>query len=266
MIDFVVVLVEEHVDLDGSQFSESIPERWYSARASQRNVVVLEFRSPCLPRSPPSVHDSQTFHASPIISTSSSPRSPSGTTDTSIRQFCCLFVGNGVSHELLSRGELQLVPNRQCAATPDVWRNHMVRGRDVGADCLCGTAEFNFTLHCGQAPKTATPTGTQRVRPFQPKFDNATATLSSAPPALCTQCELKRPGESAPGAGMYRTMASPKHVKRVPQAVSVSHPAGLWYVMRAGNAASGARESKEALHAISIVCSTSNNAGRREGG
>ena len=52
MIDFVVDLVEEHVDLDGSQFSESILERWYSARASQRNVVVLEFGSPCPPRSP----------------------------------------------------------------------------------------------------------------------------------------------------------------------------------------------------------------------
>ena len=41
MIDFVVDLVEEHVDLDGSQFSESILERWYSPHASQRNVVVL---------------------------------------------------------------------------------------------------------------------------------------------------------------------------------------------------------------------------------
>ena len=58
MIDFVVDLVEEHVDLDGSQFSESILERWYSARASQRNVVVLEFGSPCPPRSPPLTHDS----------------------------------------------------------------------------------------------------------------------------------------------------------------------------------------------------------------
>ena len=29
MIDSVVDLVEEHVDLDGSQFSESIVERWY---------------------------------------------------------------------------------------------------------------------------------------------------------------------------------------------------------------------------------------------
>ena len=38
MIHFVVDLVEEHVDLDGSQFSESILERWCSARASQRNV------------------------------------------------------------------------------------------------------------------------------------------------------------------------------------------------------------------------------------
>ena len=57
MIDFVVDLVEEHVDLDGSQFSESILERWYSARASQWNVVVLEFGSPCPPRSPLSIHD-----------------------------------------------------------------------------------------------------------------------------------------------------------------------------------------------------------------
>ena len=40
---FVVDLVEEHVDLDGSQFSKSILERWYSASTSQRNVVVLEF-------------------------------------------------------------------------------------------------------------------------------------------------------------------------------------------------------------------------------
>ena len=29
MNDFVVDLVEEHVDLGGSQFSESIVERWY---------------------------------------------------------------------------------------------------------------------------------------------------------------------------------------------------------------------------------------------
>ena len=29
MIDSVEDLVEEHVDLDGSQFSESIVERWY---------------------------------------------------------------------------------------------------------------------------------------------------------------------------------------------------------------------------------------------
>ena len=43
MIDSVVDLVEEHVDLDGSQFSESIVERLYFALASQRNVVVLEF-------------------------------------------------------------------------------------------------------------------------------------------------------------------------------------------------------------------------------
>ena len=59
MIDSVVDLVEEHVDLDGAQFSESTLERWYSARTSQRNVVVLEFRSPCPPRSPLSTHDSR---------------------------------------------------------------------------------------------------------------------------------------------------------------------------------------------------------------
>ena len=47
-LDFVVDLVEEHVDLGGSQFSESIVERWYSAHPSQWNVVVLEFWSPCL--------------------------------------------------------------------------------------------------------------------------------------------------------------------------------------------------------------------------
>ena len=35
MIDSVVDPVEEHVDLSGSQFSESILERWYFARASQ---------------------------------------------------------------------------------------------------------------------------------------------------------------------------------------------------------------------------------------
>ena len=43
MVDSVVGLVEEHVDLGGSQFSVSIVERWYSARVSQQNVVVLEF-------------------------------------------------------------------------------------------------------------------------------------------------------------------------------------------------------------------------------
>ena len=35
MIDSVVDLVEEHVDLGGSQFSKSILERWYFARVSQ---------------------------------------------------------------------------------------------------------------------------------------------------------------------------------------------------------------------------------------
>ena len=59
MIDSVVDLFEEHVDLGGSQFSESIVERWYLTRISQRNVVVLESGSPCSPRSPSSVHDSR---------------------------------------------------------------------------------------------------------------------------------------------------------------------------------------------------------------
>ena len=56
MIDSVVDFVEEHVDLGGSQFSESIVERWYFARVSQQ--VVMEFGSPCLPRSPSFSHDS----------------------------------------------------------------------------------------------------------------------------------------------------------------------------------------------------------------
>ena len=43
MIDSVVGLVEEHVDLGGPQFAESILERWHFARASQQNVVVVEF-------------------------------------------------------------------------------------------------------------------------------------------------------------------------------------------------------------------------------
>ena len=43
MVDSVVDLVEEHVDLGGSRFSESILERWYFARVSQWNAVVLEF-------------------------------------------------------------------------------------------------------------------------------------------------------------------------------------------------------------------------------
>ena len=59
MIDSVVDLFEEHVNLGGSQFSESILERWYFARIAQRNVVNLEFGSRCLPRAPSSVHDSR---------------------------------------------------------------------------------------------------------------------------------------------------------------------------------------------------------------
>ena len=59
MIDSVVDLVEGNVDLDGSQFSERILERWHFAHASQQNVVVLEFGSPCPPRSPLFSHDSK---------------------------------------------------------------------------------------------------------------------------------------------------------------------------------------------------------------
>ena len=53
-----VDLVEEHVDLDGSQFSESPLERWYSAHATQQNVVTPEFVVPCSPRSALFAHDS----------------------------------------------------------------------------------------------------------------------------------------------------------------------------------------------------------------
>ena len=57
MLDFVVDLVEEHVDMGGSQSSESILERWYSAHASEQNAVALEFGSPCSPRSALFAHD-----------------------------------------------------------------------------------------------------------------------------------------------------------------------------------------------------------------
>ena len=50
MIDFVVGRVEEHVGADGSRFSESSLDPWRHAIPSQRNVVVLEFGSQCLPR------------------------------------------------------------------------------------------------------------------------------------------------------------------------------------------------------------------------
>ena len=46
MLDFVVDLVEVRVDLGGSQFSESILERWYSAHASQQNVASPGIRKP----------------------------------------------------------------------------------------------------------------------------------------------------------------------------------------------------------------------------
>ena len=54
---FVVGLVEEHVGLGGSQFSETILERVSSEHASQQNVVTLEFGSPCSPRSALFAHD-----------------------------------------------------------------------------------------------------------------------------------------------------------------------------------------------------------------
>ena len=57
MLDFVVDLVEKRVDLGGSQLSETILERWYSAHASQHNVVILEFGSPSSPRSTLFAHD-----------------------------------------------------------------------------------------------------------------------------------------------------------------------------------------------------------------
>ena len=57
MLGFVVDLVEERVDLGGSQFSESILERWFSAQASQQNVVALEFGCPCPPCSALFAHD-----------------------------------------------------------------------------------------------------------------------------------------------------------------------------------------------------------------
>ena len=57
MIDSVVDLFEGHVDLDGSQFSESIVEP--TLRVFHNGMVVLEFGSPCLPRSPSLIHDSR---------------------------------------------------------------------------------------------------------------------------------------------------------------------------------------------------------------
>ena len=58
MIDSVADLVEEHFDSGGSRFSESSLERWRHAIVSQRNVIVLEFGSPCLLRLPSVMHDS----------------------------------------------------------------------------------------------------------------------------------------------------------------------------------------------------------------
>ena len=63
MMNFVVDLVEERVDLDESQFSESILERWYSTYTSKRNVTVLEFGSPCPSRSPSSMISNGSFRS-----------------------------------------------------------------------------------------------------------------------------------------------------------------------------------------------------------
>ena len=62
MIDFAVDLVEEHVDLDGSQFSNFQDQSSNAGTLrvlQKRNVVVLEFGSPCLSRSPSSIRDSR---------------------------------------------------------------------------------------------------------------------------------------------------------------------------------------------------------------
>ena len=50
-------LVEEHVDLGGSRFSEPIFERGSSQLASQQNVVILEFGSLCSLRLTLFAHD-----------------------------------------------------------------------------------------------------------------------------------------------------------------------------------------------------------------
>ena len=52
-----VDLVEVHVGLGDSQFSEPILGRLYSAHASEQNVVTLEFGSPRSSRSALSAHD-----------------------------------------------------------------------------------------------------------------------------------------------------------------------------------------------------------------
>ena len=66
LLEFVVDLVEKRVDLGGSQFSESIFERCYSAHASQQNVVVLEFGSPCSPLSTLFAHDPNCHDQQPV--------------------------------------------------------------------------------------------------------------------------------------------------------------------------------------------------------
>ena len=57
VVDFVVDLVEERVDLGGSQFSESILEPLYTAHASQQKVVALEIGNPWSLRSALFAHD-----------------------------------------------------------------------------------------------------------------------------------------------------------------------------------------------------------------
>ena len=58
LLDFVKNLVEERVDLGGSQFSESILERSTLRLLHDRMWWPLEFGSPCSPHSPLFSHDS----------------------------------------------------------------------------------------------------------------------------------------------------------------------------------------------------------------
>ena len=52
MTDFVLELLKSMSIGVFLNFFEPILERWYSAHASQQNVVIMKFGSPCPPRSP----------------------------------------------------------------------------------------------------------------------------------------------------------------------------------------------------------------------